>query len=56
MTKEQKEILAFALKDGTKDPDAWYAHAVKVRGEEQAKLDLAAKCERWRPAYLASKN
>ena len=51
LTQEERDILAHVVVD----PDAWVAHAVSVRGEEQAVKDLAAKVARWKPEYEKAK-
>jgi len=48
---EDKAVLAHVVVD----PDAWLAHAVEARGEEQAVKDLAAKVARWKPEYEKAK-
>ena len=50
MTKEQRIVLAHVVID----PDAWWAHAVKVFGEAKAGEMLAAKVARHKSDYELS--
>lgn len=52
MLKEDLEVLAWVVVD----PDAWYANAVKVFGDERAQEMLASKLARWRPMYQSAKD